>query len=493
MDILYSLFIEPLTKMYFLKALAGGSIVAVVCAVAGCLVILQRMAFLGDALSHAMIAGVGAGYLFMKIFFGVEAAAGAMLVGSLISAFITVFMIGFVAKVSRIKEDASIGIMYTGVFAVGVVLVSVFGKYIHIDLMHFIMGDILGISDFDMIVSSVVSAAVLTVIILFFRYFKITSFDPVMAASIGIPVLFFKYIFTGCVSLIVVSAVSMVGVILVVGLLITPAATAYLLTDRLEKMMFLAAFFGFTSILGGMYLSVWLNSAGGGAVMLFSTIQFLTVLVFAPRYGLLADLLKKRKMVPQQVIEDIVLSMDKSGVPVTPEGIRMYMDVHHKVFVNALNQLQDDGMISVSGGMYSLTDKGITEAVRLKKAHRVWETYLHYMGVPDNELHEKAHVLEHFNDSTAIDYIYGKMGYPETDPHGAEIPVFYADGAFCLTDIYGFSRQQVEVVSIDTEKDIKEGDIIKVTHEDDIWTAEKNGEKIHLTEEEVSGLTVKFL
>ncbi|WP_415238009.1 metal ABC transporter permease, partial [Seleniivibrio woodruffii] len=178
METLYTLFIDPLTKIYFLKALAGGSIVAVVCAVTGCLVILQRMAFLGDALSHAMIAGVGAGYLFMKLVFGVEAAAGAMLVGSLISAFITVFMIGFVAKVSRIKEDASIGIMYTGVFAGGVVLVSVFGKYIHIDLMHFIMGDILGISDFDMVVSAIVSAAVLSVIILFFRYFKLTSFDP---------------------------------------------------------------------------------------------------------------------------------------------------------------------------------------------------------------------------------------------------------------------------------------------------------------------------
>ncbi len=149
-----------------------------------------------------------------------------MLIGSLIAAMLTVFMIGFVAKVSRIKEDTSIGIMYTGIFAAGVVLVSVFSKYIHIDIVHFIMGDILGISDTDMIVSSIVSAVVLSIIILLFRYFKLTSFDPVMAASIGIPVLFFKYLFTGCVSLVVVSAVSMVGVILVVGLLITPAATA---------------------------------------------------------------------------------------------------------------------------------------------------------------------------------------------------------------------------------------------------------------------------
>lgn len=493
METLYTLFIDPLTKIYFLKALAGGSIVAVVCAVTGCLVILQRMAFLGDALSHAMIAGVGAGYLFMKLVFGVEAAAGAMLVGSLISAFITVFMIGFVAKVSRIKEDASIGIMYTGVFAGGVVLVSVFGKYIHIDLMHFIMGDILGISDFDMVVSAIVSAAVLSVIILFFRYFKLTSFDPVMAASIGIPVLLFKYLFTGCVSLIVVSAVSMVGVILVVGLLITPAATAYLLTDRLEKMMALAALFGFTSILGGLYLSVWLNSAGGGAIMLFSTVQFLTVLVLAPRYGLLADWLRRRNMVPQQVIEDIIASMYKSGRAVTAEHIAGYVKVKAKVMRNAMKYLAEEGYAKPEGSEYVLTDKGKTEALRLKKAHRVWETYLHYMGVPENELHAKAHVLEHFNDHNAIDYIHGKMGYPATDPHGAVIPPVYADGSFCLTAVYGFSDKEVEIVSVDTDKGISAGDIVRITHTDDGWQVQKDGETAVLTDEEVETMTVRLL
>ncbi|MCD8552706.1 iron chelate uptake ABC transporter family permease subunit [Seleniivibrio sp.] len=492
MDTLYTLFIDPLTKIYFLKALAGGSIVAIVCAVTGCLVILQRMAFLGDALSHAMIAGVGAGYLFMKLVFGVEAAAGAMLVGSLISAFITVFMIGFVAKVSRIKEDASIGIMYTGVFAAGVVLVSVFGKYIHIDLMHFIMGDILGISDFDMVVSAIVSAAVLSVIILFFRYFKITSFDPVMAASIGIPVLLFKYVFTGCVSLIVVSAVSMVGVILVVGLLITPAATAYLLTDRLEKMMALAALFGFTSILGGLYLSVWLNSAGGGAVMLFATLQFLAVLMLAPRYGLLADWQRRRNMVPQQVIEDIIASMFKSAKPVADTDITKYVEMKPKMMRNAMKYLIEEGLASGTD-MYELTDKGRTEALRLKKAHRVWETYLHYMGVPDSELHEKAHVLEHYNDLESIDYIYEKMGYPDTDPHGAKIPPVYSDGSFCLTALYGFSDKDVEIVSVDTDKDVAVGDIVRIIHTDDGWSVQKDGGTIDLTDSEVESMTVRFL
>jgi manganese/iron transport system permease protein/iron/zinc/copper transport system permease protein len=276
--------------------------VAVVSGVVGCLVVLRRMAFLGDALSHAMIAGIAGGYLVMKLLFGLEAHAPGMLLGSLLAAVLTVALIGLVARISRIKEDTAIGIMYTGVFALGVVVVSIFRGYIHIDLMHFILGDILGVADTDLWASAGVAALVLSILILFFRQFQLATFDPVMAASIGLPVLLLDYALTTCVSLVVVSAVSMVGVILVVGLLITPAATAYLLCDRLDRMMVLAALFGISSVVGGLYLCVWLDSAGGGAVMLFCTLQFLVVLAVAPRYGLLARWLRRRRLVPQQVV-----------------------------------------------------------------------------------------------------------------------------------------------------------------------------------------------
>ena len=213
---MYELFIAPLTETYFQKALIGGSIVAVVAGVVGCLVVLRRMAFLGDALSHAMIAGVAGGYLVMKLLFSLEAHAPGMLLGSLIAAVTTVALISFVSRISRVKEDTAIGIMYTGIFALGVVAVSIFRHYIHIDLMHFIMGDILGVADTDLWVSAFVAALVLTILILFFRHFQIATFDPIMAASIGLPVLFLEYLLSTCVSLVVVSAVSMVGVILLV-------------------------------------------------------------------------------------------------------------------------------------------------------------------------------------------------------------------------------------------------------------------------------------
>jgi len=421
MEFLANAFLAPLTETYFQKALIGGSIVAIVSAVVGCLVVLRRMAFLGDALSHAMIAGVAGGYLVMKLLFSLEAHAPGMLLGSLLSAIITVALIGFVSQVSRVKEDTAIGIMYTGIFALGVVVVSIFRHYIHIDLMHFIMGDVLGVADADLWTSVIVAATVLTIIILFFRHFQITTFDPVMAASIGLPVLLIDYLLTTCVSLVVVSAVSMVGVILVVGLLITPAATAYLLSDRLDRMMLLSAFFGFTSVVGGLYLCVWLDSAGGGAIMLFCTLQFLLVLIFAPRYGMLARWLRLRRMVPQQVVEDVLTTVLRHG-GVTPfKVIRQYVE-HRPRLQKALGQMVADGLLAAGLSGYSLTESGEKEAKQVLRAHRLWEAYLESIGTPQQDWHSTAHQLEHIRAEGTVEYLDEVLGQPEQDPHGQKIP-----------------------------------------------------------------------
>lgn len=418
---MYELFIAPLTETYFQKALIGGSIVAIVAGVVGCLVVLKRMAFLGDALSHAMIAGVAGGYLVMKLLFGFEAHAPGMLLGSLIAAIATVALISFVSRISRVKEDTAIGIMYTGIFALGVVAVSIFRHYIHIDLMHFIMGDILGVADSDLWVSAFVAAVVLTILILFFRHLQLATFDPVMAASIGLPVLLIDYVLTTCVSLVVVSAVSMVGVILVVGLLITPAATAYLLSDRLDRMMWLSALFGVTSVVGGLYLCVWLDSAGGGAIMLFCTFQFLVVLTVAPKYGLFARWLRMRNLIPQQIVEDILTTILRYQKPTPIQTIQHY--VHGgKTVQKALKQMTKDGLILVQNDDYTLTEDGEKEAKKVLRAHRLWETYLERIGTPEEQLHAKAHKLEHISDENTVEYLDEKLGNPVRDPHGQSIP-----------------------------------------------------------------------
>jgi manganese/iron transport system permease protein/iron/zinc/copper transport system permease protein len=468
MEALLNALTGPLGEAYFRKALLGGCLAAVVCSVVGCLVILRRMAFLGDALSHAMIAGVAGGYLFMKIIFHMEAHAPAMLLGSLLAALFTVASIGFVSRVSRLKEDTVIGIMYTGVFAAGVILVSVFRDYIHIDLMHFIMGDVLGVSDHDLWVAAIGGAVVLSVIILFFRQFQLTSFDPVMAASIGMPVVLIDYVLTACVSLVVVSAVSMVGVILVVGLLIAPAASAYLLSDRLDRMMLLAAGFGIAGVVGGLYLCVWLDSSGGGAVMLFSVFLFLVTLTFAPNYGILSRWMRLRRMAPQQLVEDILLAVKRAGDgPIAPALIASSLRGAAKDAGKALRFLVQEGFLHESSHRYSLSEAGKKEADRILRAHRLWETYLQHVGAPAGDIHSKAHDLEHFNDPDSIDYIDDLLGHPLTDPHGSVIPENALEcrpGALCRVSTLREGRcVLIEKISPEIEGlGLKTGDRVKV-------------------------------
>ncbi|MDY0164617.1 iron chelate uptake ABC transporter family permease subunit [Desulfobotulus sp.] len=412
----------PLAQPFFIKALIASILVALVCGVTGCLVILRKMSFLGDAISHAMIAGVAAGYLTMKLIFGIEAHAPAMLFGALIAAILTVGLIHFVSSVSRIKDDTAIGIMYTGVFALGVVMVSLFREHIHIDLMHFIMGDVLAISDGDILLSALVSAGVLTLILLFFRHFQAAAFDPVMAAAIGIPVGLVHGALTLCVSLVVVVGVGMVGVILVVGLLITPAATAYLLTDRLDRMMLLSALFAASGAVCGLFLAYALDVAGGGAIMLFLTFQFVLVLMVAPQHGILTRYVQKLRHLPQDITEDILADLFRKD----PAGIapaKLLNTAGSRVRLGrALRLLEEEDLIRQDPGSVRLTEKGRKAALKIRRSHRIWESYLAHAGMDEEQIHPKAHELEHMKDPEILRRLDDLLGHPMTDPHGSEIP-----------------------------------------------------------------------
>ncbi|MFM8252007.1 MAG: metal ABC transporter permease [Planctomycetota bacterium] len=260
---------------HLVRAALAGSLVSITCGVLGCFIILRRMAFLGDAIAHSMLAGVAFGYLLMKLVFGIEASTAGMLVGSLVAGLITVALIGFVRRLTRVKEDAAIGIIYTGVFALGGLLVSLWSRYVQVDLLHFVAGNLLAIEMSDLWAVAVIAVIVISFVTLGYRALQLTSFDPVLAASLGVPVVAIDYLLTTCTSLVVVSAVNVVGVILVVGLLVTPAATAYLWSDRLPRMLGLAALFAWTSFAGGLAISLALNVAPGSAIVVTSTGQFL--------------------------------------------------------------------------------------------------------------------------------------------------------------------------------------------------------------------------
>ena len=423
-----------LDSPHLLKALLAGFLVSTVCGVIGCFIVLRGTAFLADAVAHAMLAGVVCGYLFMRKVVGVDVHdhsqwySVAVLVGSVIAGFVTVGLVTFVSHYSRVKESAIIGIIYTGVFAFGGLLASLNSADIHIDLAHFVTGQVLAVSDGDLWVMAAVAGFVIAVVILFFRSLQLITFDRVMAASIGVPVVALDYLLTTCTSLVVVSGVSVVGVILVVGLLITPAATAYLLCNRLSRMIGLSAVFGWSSFLMGYGLSEYMSVAPGSSIVVAASLQFMVVFAVAPRYGLMADWIRRRRAIPQQLVEDVLGSVLRgSGQQASLSTVLGYVEGREKVIRRAVRSLEKQQLLTVKGQLLQLTSNGLKEARRLLRAHRLWETYLEHLGTPGEELHGRAHQLEHVHGEAVVDYLDDKLGHPLTDPHGAEIPEDFVD------------------------------------------------------------------
>jgi len=410
---------------YLIKPLITGTLVTVVCSVLGCFIILRRMAFLADAIAHSMIAGVIAGYLLVKIVVGSEIEMGAMFLGALIAGVITVGMVGFVTRFSRLKEDTAIGVMYTGIFALAMFVVSIkaFSQYIHIDIYHYIIGSLASANNSKLWLAAIVTTIVLSVVLLFYRSLQITTFDPVMAASIGIPVLAVDYLLTTCTSLVVVCGVQIAGVILVVAMIITPAASAYLLTDRLDRMIFISAVIGVLGFWIGFIVATVFGSSPGPATVVTMTTMFLLCLTFSKDYGLVADWIRKRNTVPQEIMEDVlgcVLRADGEAVPIQ-QVLRHVENPNPRIRV-AIDSLAKQGLLEIEDECVRLTDDGEFQANRLVRAHRLWETYLDKTKTPKQKIHEKAHQLEHISDPATVEYLDDKLGHPVTDPHGSTIP-----------------------------------------------------------------------
>ena len=271
----YSFLLDPLSHEFMRKALMISSIVGGVCGLLSCYMTLKGWALMGDAVSHAVMPGVVLAYAL-----GLPFSVGAFVfgVGS-------VALIGFVKQKSRVKEDTVIGLVFTGFFALGLVLVSKIKS--NIDLMHILFGSPLGISNSDVKQTILICFLVLVVLIVFRRDLMLYCFDPTHARSIGINTGLLHYLLLSVLSLAAVAGLQTVGIILVVAMLITPGATAYLLTDRFDRMTVLAVLSSVISSVLGVYISYWSDIETGGSIVLVQTFIFLLAFLFAPRYGIL--------------------------------------------------------------------------------------------------------------------------------------------------------------------------------------------------------------
>ena len=273
---------EYMQKAMFISALIGG-----VCAMLSCFITLKGWSLMGDALSHSIVPGISLAYLS-----GIPFVIGAFVSGILASG-----AMAFVKNNTRIKEDAVIGIVFTAFFALGLVLISIFPS--NINLKTIVFGNTLGIADSDIVQILIVSAITLIVILLKWRDLLLFCFDSNHARSLGLNVRFLHITLLTLFAITTVAALQAVGVCLVVAMVITPGATAYLLTDRFDRMMVIAVCLGVASSLVGAYLSYYINGSTGGCIVALQTIVFLLVFMFAPKYGVLASR-KRRLLVFQQ-------------------------------------------------------------------------------------------------------------------------------------------------------------------------------------------------
>ena len=279
-----------------------GSLVASSCSIVGCFLVLRKMSMVGDAISHAVLPGIVIAFLLSgsrdTIF---------MLTGAIVFGLLTVYLISLFRN-SGVQDDAAIGVVFTALFAIGVVLVSLYTRQVHIDLDHVLYGEIayapwniLSIGGFELgpqsvwLVGSILLVNII-VISLFYKQFKICSFDPVMAAALGIPVVFFHYLLMTLVSVTTVVSFDSVGAILVVGMLIVPAATAYLLTEQLSKMIIISCIIGVACSVFGYYVATMLDASIAGCMIAVAGFLFTLALFFSPSHGVISKVIRRRKL-----------------------------------------------------------------------------------------------------------------------------------------------------------------------------------------------------
>ena len=281
-------FIEGLIKYDFLQnALITSVIVGIVSGVIGSFIILRGMSLMGDAISHAVLPGVAVSYML----------GGSYMIGASIFGIMAAGLIGFVTQKSKLKNDTAIGIVFSSFFALGIILIS-FAES-STDLYHILFGNVLAVRPSDMYTTLAVAVAVILFVVLFYKELLISSFDPVMAQAYGLKVQVIHYALMFFLTLVAVSSLQTVGTILVVAMLVTPAATAYLLTDKLSTMIVIASSLGAISAVIGLFFSYSYNLASGATIVLTTVVFFMIAFIFSPKQGFII----KRK--EEVIIEEV--------------------------------------------------------------------------------------------------------------------------------------------------------------------------------------------
>jgi manganese/zinc/iron transport system permease protein len=416
--------------------LLTGSAVAASCGLLGAFLVLRKSSMLGDAISHAILPGIVIAFWLTQSRASLPMFLGAALVGGL-----TAVLIQWLSR-NGVQGDASIGVIFTSLFALGVVLVSLYGSSVDLDLDCVLYGEI-AYTPFDQLewgqtllgpralwINGILLLVNILFVLAFYKELKVTSFDPAMAAAVGIPVALIHYSLVGLVAVTSVGAFESVGAILVVAMLIVPGATAYLLTDKLQKMLFLSMLAGVLSAVGGYSLATWLDASIAGCMGAVSGGFFLSAFLISPRYGVLSRFIRQWRLRRKVAEEDVLLwagrrmELQPQTADFSPRDLAAGRKKWNARDAQSfLRLLTNKGLFRFDGnGVFQLTAKGRRLANELLRRHRLYETYLDELGYSAREVHGPADRVEHYLTAEMTREVEEQTGSPEVDPHGKPIP-----------------------------------------------------------------------
>ncbi len=277
MSVLWAWVVEPMQYPFMVRALLASVAIGALCGLVGSYVVLRGMAFYGDALAHAILPGVAIGYLIGG------GARGPLFWSALATAVLVALAIGAVSRMAQLKEDTAIGIIFAGMFALGIAIISTVRSYA-VDLVHFLFGDVLSVSWHDVGLIAVFSLVVTAIILIFYKEFLVMTFDSTLAHTLRLPTSLLYYALLVLIAVTIVVALQIVGVALMLAMLVTPPATAYLMAKRLPVMMGLSALMGALAAVIGLYVSYYMGIASGASIVLVSVGLFLLTLIATRRH-----------------------------------------------------------------------------------------------------------------------------------------------------------------------------------------------------------------
>ena len=420
---------------------ASGLLCAVAAALLGNFLVLRRLSMLGDAISHAVLPGLAVAFFITDSRNSLPMFLGALVVGML-----TAFFTEWIRRAGRVDEGASMGVVFTSLFALGLVLIVQAADHVDLDPGCVLYGAI-ELTPFDMVrlgtwevpravatlgVIALLNALFVTV---FFKELRISAFDPALATALGINATWMHYALMVFVALTAVASFEAVGNILVVAMLIVPAATAYLITDRLSRMVcwsvLVAAVAAVSGHVAAITVPLWFgfrSTTTAGMMAVMSGLIFFSAVFAAPRHGIIARSLRRSRIGWSILADDVVallFRIEERGyrTAATPENLQSIVLARRIPLRMALAWLVRRREITRIDGQYRLTQRGRDRARGLVRSHRLWEQYLmSQLGVDAERIHDQAERLEHFTDSQLRKLLDAETGRPERDPHGRPIP-----------------------------------------------------------------------